>query len=484
MICVSIGNVSSDQARVNMPALGADLVELRLDLIEGADLKVLLGGERPPVIVTNRPEREGGKFTGSEEERLRVLEQAMELGAEYVDVEWDSVDKLKRSGETKIVVSRHDFEGTPSGIGRWLDDMGGTADIVKIVTSARDITDNFTIFDLLEKADVPTVAFCMGEAGAISRVLCPAYGSAWTYAAPGEEETTAPGQFTLEEMRDLYRVPSISRDTKIFGVIANPVGHSMSPLVHNSAFAKLGVDAVYLPLLVTGDAASFIRAFAERFPAGGFSITIPHKEAAVAAADDIDDAVRKAGALNTIAVRDGVLHGYNTDIPAAMAAIDSALPEAGLEGLSGVECLLMGAGGAGRAIAIGIKDRGAKITISDGIRERAERLAEELGARHVSWEDREDTGCDVIMNATPIGMHPNVDASPVSKRALERARLVFDAVYNPPITTLLRDAAEAGVPTTSGLDMFVNQAAMQFELWTQQSAPVELMREKIISRLV
>ena len=206
-------------------------------------------------------------------------------------------------------------------------------------------------------------------------------------------------------------------------------------------------------------------------------------QAAMAAIDETGEMVKKAGALNTIVMREGTLCGYNTDIPAAMAAMDKILPETDLKNFGGVECLLLGAGGAGRAIGLGIKDKGAKITITDGVKEKGERLAEELGARFISWENREDAGCDVIMNATPIGMHPEVDASPVSPRVLERAKLVFDAVYNPPITTLLSDAAKAGVPTASGLDMFVNQAAMQFELWMETPAPVDLMREKIVSRL-
>ncbi len=227
----------------------------------------------------------------------------------------------------------------------------------------------------------------------------------------------------------------------------------------------------------------FIRKFAEKLTVGGFSVTIPHKETAMAAVDETDEMVKKAGALNTIVAREGALCGYNTDIPAAMAAMDKILPETDLKNLDGAECLLLGAGGAGRAIGIGIKDRGAKITITDGAKEKGERLAEELGARFVFWENREDAGYDVIINATPIGMHPEVDASPVSPRVLERAKLAFDAVYTPPVTTFLSDAAKAGVPTVSGLDMFVNQAAMQFELWMATPAPVDLMREKIISRL-
>jgi 3-dehydroquinate dehydratase/shikimate dehydrogenase len=459
------------------------MAELRLDLIPKPDLPKLLAGERPPVIVTNRPKREGGRYEGGEENRLRSLEKAMDLGADYVDIEWDSADKLAQKGHATIIVSRHDFRSTPDDVGKWREEMKSKGDIVKIVTTARDISDNFRILDLLGGGGTPTVAFCMGEAGAISRLLAPACGSAWTYAAASKMAGTAPGQFTLDEMRRLYRVPTVTRDTKVFGVIANPVGHSMSPLIHNSAFAELGIDAVYLPLLVTGDPAVFVREFVKRFRAGGFSVTIPHKVAVMEAMDDTDAYVKKAGAMNTVTVRGGRLTGHNTDIPAALDAVDAALAQTDMKTLEGAECLLLGAGGAGRAIGLGIKDRGGQITITDGIAERSEQLAEELGARSVPWEKREDIECSVILNATPVGMHPNADASPVSRRALERASLVFDAVYNPPVTKLLAEAKELGIPTASGLDMFVNQAVLQFELWTGEQAPAALMREKIVERL-
>lgn len=483
MICLSIGNVSCDEAKSRMLSTPADLVELRLDLIENANLEKLLGGTRPPVIVTNRPEREGGEFTGDETERLSTLEEAMKLGAEYVDIEWDSTDKLQRTDPTRIIVSRHDFKETPSGLDKWAADMRAGADIVKIVTTAANITDNFKIFDLLEASDAPTVAFCMGEAGAMSRILGPAYGSSWTYAAESRKDITAPDQFSVDEMIDLYRLPSISRTTKIFGVMANPVGHSMSPLVHNSAFAKVGMDAVYLPLLVADNAVSFIREFTKRFPVGGFSVTIPHKETSMEAMDEMDDYVRRAGALNTIVVRDGVICGYNTDIPAAMSTIEKALPNAGIDNMRGTECFIMGSGGAGRAIALGIKNKEGSITITDGIREKGERLAKEIDCPFVPWDKREDVKCDIIINATPIGMSPKTDASPLSADSLKKVKLIFDVVYNPPITKLLRDARKAGIPTASGLDMFVNQAAMQFELWTKEPAPADLMRAKIIERL-
>lgn len=459
------------------------MVELRLDLIAKPDLPKLLAGERPPVIVTNRPKREGGRNQGGEEERLRSLEKAMDLGADYVDIEWDSAGKLARKGHATVIVSRHDFRSTPDDIVTWREEMKPKGDVIKIVTKARDISDNFRILDLLNDRSTPTVAFCMGEAGAISRLLAPACGSAWTYAAASEETRTAPGQFTLEEMRRLYRVPTVTRETKVFGVIANPVGHSMSPVIHNSAFAELGIDAVYLPLLVTGDPAVFVREFVKRFRAGGFSVTIPHKVAVMEAMDETDEYVKKAGAMNTVAVHGGRLCGYNTDIPAALDAIDAAMAGTDMKTLKGAQCLLLGAGGAGRAIALGIKDRGGQITITDGIAEKAEQLAEEIGARSAPWEKREDIECSVIMNATPIGMHPNANASPVSRRALERASLVFDAVYNPPVTMLLSEAKELGIPTASGLDMFVNQAVLQFELWTGEKAPAALMRENIVERL-
>ena len=487
MICIPITAKTQIQIVEEMISAArlADLVELRLDYARRVALPELLESRRGPVIVTCRPKRQGGLYEGPEDARIALLQQAVDLGAEFVDIELDSANRLRRSGKTQIIVSHHDFDKVPENLGaihRELIHAG--ADIAKIVCMVRDIRDNLRLFALLQETKHRTIVLGMGEAGFPSRVLGRKFGNFLTFASLTAGKESAPGQVTAHDLIELYRYRSIGPKTAVYGVIANPVRHSMSPAIHNRAFAERGLDAVYLPFLVQCDAVEFIRAF-KILDVQGYSVTVPHKVRALEAVDEVDPLAKRIGAINTVLHRKGKLVGTNTDVAAAVAALEEAIGGAsrGRSPLQGKHVLMIGAGGAGRAVAYGIIERGARLTIANRTAERGEQLANEVGAQAVPLSEVEEVEADIIVNTTTIGMHPNVDETPVPATMLRKGMVVFDAVYNPLETRLLREAKAAGCRTVSGLTWFVRQASAQFELWTGKPAPVQIMEQVVRERL-
>ncbi|HET6442853.1 MAG TPA: shikimate dehydrogenase [Phycisphaerae bacterium] len=540
MICASLMPRSTDEALHSLERLPAVLqsvhsalrtphsalsVELRLDAIQAPDLARLLARPPCPLIATCRPKREGGLYDGPEEPRLELLRQAARLGADYIDVEHDAFQALGPVAPAKRIVSYHNFRETPPDLDTIHSSLARLgADVVKIAVTANHILDTVPVLRLLRAARVPTIALSMGPRGLLTRILAPKFGAFLTYAAfdsqvgspppaPGSpprlrgancspfnppfdlaqgpealegqseirnpQSEAGPGQLPLSDMLNLYRVHRIGRATRVFGVIADPVAHSLSPRIHNAAFADAGIDAVYLPLWVEGDPAAFVRAMRE-FGFDGYSVTIPHKQKVLAAMDDLAPLARRIGAVNTVVRRpDGSLYGTNTDISAGIASIEAVV---GKGWLLGKRALLLGAGGLGRAMAFALADAGAILTITDLDITRSESLASEVGAVAVQSALRTPQSA-ILLNCSPVGMHPDVAASPVPAEMLQKDLVVYDAVYNPAETKLLRDARAAGCRTVSGLDHFVRQAVEQFELWTGQAAPVDTMRRVLTESL-
>jgi len=495
-------------------ALGADIVELRADFVEGlaagdGALKALLeacAAAGKPAIVTCRPTWEGGQFDGEEEARLAVLCEAFELGAPFVDCELLAAERLAsalpsgaRDGPTRLILSSHNYEETPgaeelAAIAARMAASG--ADIAKIATTAVRIEDVAAHAALLARSggasaapSLPTVALAMGEAGVTSRLLAPKLGGFLTFGALGRGRASAPGQPTLEELRAMYRLPAMTPGTATLGVVGRPVGHSRSPALHNAALSAANADAVYVPLLVE-ELAPFLAT--EPFASfKGFSVTIPHKEAALECADEVDPLAAEIGAVNTL-VRgeDGKLRGYNTDCAAAIRAIELGLgaDPTSADSLAGLTVVVVGAGGAGRAVAFGAKAKGASVVVANRSIGRAEELAAAVGGgtEALTLADlaaKDGAYGDILANTTSVGMAPDVDATPVPKEALAGYRLVFDAIYTPLETRLLREAKAQGAGTASGLEMFVGQAAEQFTLFTGMEAPEELMRETVLASL-
>lgn len=462
---------------------GAKLVELRLDYIRGVVNVRRLVTDRPsPVVITCRRECDGGMFTGTEEQRLMLLRTAIAEGVEYVDLEEDVAGKIPRFGKTKRIVSLHDFRKTPDDLEAIHARLAALdADIVKITTMANHPNDNLRMFRLLEKTQVPTVGFCMGDMGIPSRILAGRFGSPFTYATFHHERVLAPGQLSFEQMTEIYDYDRINRETDVYGVIADPVGHSLSPLIHNAAFHDAKLNKVYIPIRVPREALSDFIDHAGQWGIKGLSVTIPHKEAVLAKLTEVDGAARGIGAVNTVVFDGNRRIGYNTDYRAAMSSLEEAVSEGGPQdgALKGKSALVLGAGGVGRAIAYGLVRRGCQLTLTDGEVDRAIQLANRLKCRWVEWSNRHTVSADVLVNCTPIGMHPNVDETPFDRHHLRPAMVVFDVVYNPENTLLIKESRARNCRVITGVDMFVRQACMQFKLFSDQEGPAELMRDII-----
>jgi 3-dehydroquinate dehydratase/shikimate dehydrogenase len=484
LICVSVGRGRHRHMIAEYKHLaeqGAKLVELRLDFIQTeVNLKRILRERHCPVVITVRRSKDGGIWKGSEKQRLLLIRTAIAEGVDYIDLEEDIAGEVPRYGKTKRIVSYHNFQETPEDLEAIHARLAKlNADVVKIATMAHSPHDNLRMLRLIKSAQIPTAGMCMGEIGTPSRILAARVGAPFSYATFHVERTMAPGQLAFGAMRDVYRYEQIGADTEVYGVIADPVAHSLSPLVHNAAFAQLGMNKVYLPFRVPREHLEQFLNEAEELGIKGLSVTIPHKEAVLPLLTHRDEAVEGIGAANTILFRDGRRIGYNTDARAAIDSVEHtmALPEE--NGLHRKQALILGAGGVARAVGYGLKLRGADVVISGRTPERAEMLAHELKARSVGWPLRHNIQADLVINCTPVGMHPNVNETPYDGANLKPECVVFDTVYNPEQTLLIKQARQAGCTAITGIDMFVGQAAVQFKLFTDQEAPLDTMRTAV-----
>ncbi|TKW28931.1 hypothetical protein SEVIR_3G361800v4 [Setaria viridis] len=505
LVCASLTARSPREMAAEVAAaaaLGADVAELRVDCLDGfqprMDLPVLLAQPRPlPVIITYRPKWEGGEYEGEDEPRFEALLLAMELGAEYVDIEHKVVvNFLKflsgRKPETcKLIVSIHNYEYTPSvdELLSLVDQIQATgADIVKIATSATEIDDVSRMFQVLvhcQAKHVPIIGLVMKERGFISRVLCAKYGGYLTFASLEKGKESTPGQPTVADLINKYKIRQIGPDTKVIGIIGNPVSHSKSLIVQNQAFRSVGFNAVFLPFL-SDDLVKFLKTFSSPEYAG-FSCTMPHKETAIRCCDDLDPIARDIGAINTIVRRpDGKLVGYNTDYVGAISAIEDAIRashpvDPTTSPLARRLFVVIGAGGAAKAVAYGAKEKGARVVIANRTFARAQELARLIGGTALTMAELESYHPEdgmILANATSVGMYPNVNETPLSKEALRNYSVVFDAVYIPKETRLLREAAECGTTVVNGLEMLARLAVVQFELFTGgMPAPQRLIHD-------
>jgi len=488
MICVSIGRGRHRHVIAEHKHLadnGVTLVELRLDYIQGEVQVKRLLKERPcPAIVTCRRKSDGGRWDRSEEARLQLLRLAIAEGADYVDLEDDVAGSVRRYGTTKRIVSHHDMLRTPPDLAHLHARMVALdADVVKIATMANHPTDNLRMLELVHATRVPTVGICMGDIGVPTRILAGRAGAPFVFATFNDERALAPGQIGWRPMRDLYHYDAITPATRIYGVVADPVAHSLSPAVHNAACRAAGIDAVYIPFRVPADQLDEFLTTATRWPLAGLSVTIPHKEAVLAKCTRQDDLVKAIGAANTLTFTPDGIAAANTDAVAAVESLAAVLAEteqlAGGDGLGVKTALVLGAGGAARAVAFGLKQRGVEVTIAARTPERGKKVATDVGCKLVDWSARHRMPHDCIVNATPIGMHPDVDATPFDKEHFRPYMVVFDTVYNPENTLLIKEARGAGCRVVTGVEMFVRQAAIQFRTWHGVEPPPEVMREAL-----
>jgi 3-dehydroquinate dehydratase / shikimate dehydrogenase len=489
-ICIALGlpDVPTllDHAR-REAASGETFLEFRLDFLDhpchGAEAISGFLEQFPEctLLATCRRHQNHGKFNGSIEEQFAILELAVRHGAHAVDVEIETAeaaqDKLAQfRGRVQVIVSYHNYEATPPMDTVMNRVMRVPADAYKVVTTARKPSDNVRVLSVAKALPKERlIVLAMGELGFPTRVLSPVFGGVYTYAAPMFSEGTAAGQVSARSLRHLYRVEKLKKTAKIYGVIADPIRHSISPAVHNRAFQSRRVDAVYLPFLV---APAYLRDFfsmAAKLPLAGFSVTIPHKQKIIRYLDVVDPLARRIGAVNTVWRKAGKWRGTNTDAPGITG------PLARLLKLQQSTVLVVGNGGAARSAAFALSDAGAKIALVGRNPDRVRALAKICGAEALMKDQLANRHFDALVHATPLGMFPHVNECFFNGSI--PAEVVFDMVYNPFETVLLRRAREQGKTGVAGLEMFIEQAVRQFELWTGDSAPRAAMLKAAVEAL-
>jgi len=463
---------------------GASLgYELRLDHLEDfSQLEVSLRQmlERlhaPQTIATCRREEAGGAFKGSVEEQAEILAAAVRAGCPWVDIEVESVRKagpslLQQFHPARVILSYHDYRRTPALGALYRQLARFPVDMVKVATRAQRLRDNLQIRQLLkthQRHKPKLVAVAMGASGLPSRLLGLLWGSAVTYAAPGNH-ALVPGQVAADLMRSVYRVDQLDKRTQLYGVVGSHASISLSPAMQNAAFQAKHVNAVLLPC--ESPRLSDFLAFARQADLAGFAVTMPYKRAILRSLDWSDPLATRIGACNTVAVQRGKWMGWNTDAAAVVEVLSKRVR------LSGSRILILGAGGAARAAAYALRAEGASVIIAARRPEMARHLARAVKGEAVSWEGAEGLDVDAVINATPVGMLPHVDSSPLDLGRL-RARVVFDMVYYPLATRFISQARGRGLVTIPGLEMLVAQGARQFEIWTGVTAPRALMEQAV-----
>jgi 3-dehydroquinate dehydratase/shikimate dehydrogenase len=489
-ICIALGfpdpEVLFAHARAEYEA-GERFFEFRLDYLPKPEAGVsviarfLLRYPDCTILATCRRHQNHGKFNGSIEEQIRILDAAIDAGAQAVDIEVETGEncvprmEMLRS-RAYVLLSYHNYGGTPPLESTMRRMMKVPADGYKVVTTAKKPSDTSRVLELARAhPKTQTILLAMQEGGFPTRVLSAAWGCAYTYAAPNAAEGTASGQVSARQLRNLYRVEKLTKDCKIYGVIADPVRHSISPAVHNRAFQARRMDSVYLPFLVHPAQLKDFFVMAEKLPLSGFSVTIPHKQKIMRYLDQIDPLAKRIGAVNTVWRKAGKWRGTNTDAAGVTRPLEKRVR------LNKATVLLAGNGGAARGAAYALAEAGAKLAITGRNIDRVRVLAKACGAELLTRDQAATRMFDVLVHATPVGMTPRIHQSFFEDRI--PAKLVFDMVYNPMETQLLRLAREQGAETISGIEMFLEQAVRQFEIFTGESAPKSVMEKAALEAL-
>jgi 3-dehydroquinate dehydratase/shikimate dehydrogenase len=493
-ICIAItGNSAEEMIEKAAAALkDTTFIEFRLDYLPKPAAAIpslkqfLIDNGAATVVATCRCKDNGGRFEGSNTAALDILLKAAEAGFQIVDIELESVEKLPRTTMQKlrdagaaVIISFHDFKSTGDLDAVYKRMEPFAPDFMKVVPTAKSLTDNLKLMHFLERmedhSEASIVGICMGEPGIISRVLGLRAGSAFTFAASSVGEETAAGQIAARTLLETYRIDQVDPATKVYGVAGDPIRSSLSPLMLNTAFRRETVNAVYLSLQTRNVDDLF--KLAREIPIQGLSVTMPLKQTVMSHLERTDALSAKIGAVNTISrMPDGKFYGFNTDVAGIVGPLERRLS------LRNAKVLVLGAGGAARAAVFGCRDRGADVWILNRTPETAQKLARQSGSKSIKREAVAKTSFDVIINATPAGMAGNKTASLLGPEDLN-ARLVFDLVYNPLDTPLLRMARQKGLSVITGIEMFVQQGARQFEIWTGKPAPEEEMLRVVIHAL-
>ena len=471
-----------------------DLLELRLDTLRtprlsdvGAILRDQPKSRLARLIATVRRQSEGGRFAGREEDRVRLLGEAGRLGAAYLDLEFEA--DRESGGEharslraaapgARLIASFHDTEGIPAALESLPERMAAMRPaITKVAVSAAGRSDVARVQSLIRDhaaRGVSIVGIAMGAAGAALRVVAGSAGATLsTYAPPEGLPAVAGGQLTAREVRGRHHRwgKQLHAPVPVYGVLGSPIGHSLSPPMHEAAFRRLGIEAAYLPFAVPpAELADFLVA-ARLSGVGGLNVTIPHKQAVLPRLDSLDDDAGRIGAVNTIIPMSGGFLGANTDWVGAVRSLEEVTP------LAGRRATVLGAGGAARAVLYGLVRNGAEPVVTSRDDRKAAALAEEFGIGHAPWAELERAAGDILVNTTPVGMAPHQADPAAPDAAIAAHEVVFDLVFHPERTTLLQRAAGLGKRTVPGLRMLILQAAAAFERWTGRPAPVQVMAD-------
>lgn len=485
-------------------ARGADMVELRLDLLEGGAAEIPSAIHNLPPgrwIVTCRPVDEGGQSVASATERAELLVKNLTVGRGLVDVEYKTwsesaavrerirsvvpVDAASQTGgpASRLILSHHDMTGRASDGPALLRAMQAAAPdaVLKLVWNVRSVVESFEALELMRAARRPIMAICLGRPGVLARVLAGKFGAFATYCTPDDGPSTAPGQLTLSQMLDHYRWRAINGRTRWYGLLGDPVWDSPGPAVFTISFQDCGINAVYLPIELPGGAnglTSFLEAVEARpwLDFAGASITVPHKENARAWLNDsLDPTARRVGAVNTLVRKGETWCGHNTDYDGFLDALTDTLGCTRTD-LAGRTADVLGAGGAARAIVAALANCKVAVTIYNRTAERAAAVAGDFGCRWAPWAQRDTSGADLLVNATTLGSWAAPDISPVANDRLSNKPVVVDMVYSSRPTRLLAAAEVAGCRIVDGLEVYAHQAALQFRMWTGITKSPSLVR--------
>ncbi|MCE5184748.1 MAG: shikimate dehydrogenase [Planctomycetaceae bacterium] len=509
-VCISPKDEKDFLEQLKLAQLqGAEAIEIRTDALNDPDSETVLELIQDvrktglPVIVTCRDIREGGFKHVDFSCRLEILRKAILAGADYVDVELSNfrhpdvqsvIKAALGSSSTRLILSAHNFEGPFQDVQILYESILSLCPeaIPKIVSKANHLNECFAVFELLVNAETPLIAFCMGSSGQVSRILAKKLGSLFTYASIDEKNAAAAGQLSVGQLKKAYRWDSINSETEVFGLIGSPVAHSLSPALYNACFEKDHLNALYLPFLVEGDIGEFsffldqMRRL-KRLGLGGFSVTIPHKTSALEYAKQhgeyVDPLAVTIGSVNTLKIGfNGLISAYNTDYSGAMEALSSVIGS-GTHRLHQMTAAVIGAGGAARAIVAGLTEAGSSVTIYNRTFSRARRLADEFGCKAESFDAIAALKADILINCTSIGMYPQTKASPIPDGILNENMIVFDTVYNPLETELLKKAKQAGARVVNGAEMFIRQAIAQYKIFIGKEPQESVVRQIVIEGL-
>jgi len=482
--CISILPRNEDELRVLLPKCqDCDLIEIRFDYLREPNLKLVSQHRTKPVIITIRTKEEGGFYTGSSTELIRIYQQVIDSGTDYIDISQEAAEKilprLKLNNRTRLILSCHSRESNLTNLKRKLDEMTRVKpDVYKLVFQAESLNDNIAALHLIDYAktlNIPFVIHAQGEEGKLSRIIGSFRGNLWTYVSLTDQKETAPGQLSIEEATDQYYLHEKNTDTRIIGLVGYPIAQSRGWKLYNKIFhlldqsdSKLLLNIIYLNFPVT-DVTEFWEKWQDQID--GLSVTIPHKGDILQYANRKSKEVESSGVCNTLLRKHDSWEAYNVDLLAMTELLKPYKRQ-----LNEGAVLIFGTGATTRSAIAALQNLGIqRIYLTGRNKEKGRLLAESFSITFLVG-DANPPDLSAIIQTTPVGMYPNVEAIPPCAKHLKKGMIVFDVVPNPTVTRFLQTAKEMGCITIFGEEMYLHQAVKQFELFTGVSISVDYVK--------